>query len=59
MLIFRHRADNSAARLWLVIVFAATLSNEIAHSSEFQHHRWLSHARSLLECELLLCVTMD
>jgi hypothetical protein len=34
MLIFRRHADNSAARLWHVIVFAATLSNEIAHSNE-------------------------
>ena len=59
MLIFRHHADNSAARLRRVIVFAATLSNEIAHSNEFQHHRRLSHARSLLECELLMYVTMD
>ncbi len=59
MLNYRHHADNSAARLRPVIVFAATLSSEIAHSNEFQHHRWLSHVRSLLECELLMCVTMD
>jgi hypothetical protein len=34
MLIFRRHADNSAARLWHVILFSAEISNEIAHSNE-------------------------
>jgi hypothetical protein len=59
MLIFRHHADNSAARLWHVIVFAATLSNEITHSNEFQHHRWLSYAEALLECGLQFDIIMN